>query len=180
MDRTRQIVFCSDDRGRAFLVTIAYTQTHAVVTDCEKIPPGYDIAMQRMRGAREGVLKLENLQMDETKRQCPFCGNRDTFYCKCGMISCMNDSKKIHACPNPDCAYVGGHQTVFYDLTSQSGFVDGPASPRALPPPRAPVPVPRLTASYWQKAKERQQRITEAKEGPRKPGSVPLLPYYKK
>lgn len=165
-DYSYRIVFCSEERGRAYREKILYTQTHAVVASVEALPPGYELAMARMRDLDEEVLLLSSsLTWDMSKQQCPFCGNRNTFACSCGMISCMSRDKDIHECPNPECSFIGTCVKSAYIPVSPSGF----ARPERLQFPQRSTPsvspsLPRITSDFFEKARERREKLEALKK----------------
>ena len=186
-----QVVFCSDNVGRATLVTIAYTPTHGVVSDCEKIPPGYEMAMLKMRDPHEAVLKLDGIRMDESRRRCAVCGNRGVMYCDCGVMFCINADQSIHSCPC--CRFVGRGVPVSWTKASSSGLLGTPPGyPRAVPSTPRPQPVilPRMRTADWEKGIERQRKARAILDGGTKrrdPAKLPAprkgllgLPFYKK
>lgn len=154
IERYYQVIFCSEREGRAFRREVSITDASAMVTEVEKLPPHYDIPLERLREANEAVLRIgANITFWSGYNGCPFCGNRTTFQCNCGYYSCLKaDHNGVHACPK--CRIL--HNVVVaktMDL-SKSGFIHGDGRQELPPvwdnpPPHrvTPPPAPRLRGS---------------------------------
>jgi hypothetical protein len=96
----KQVVFCSLRDGRAFLREIAVTLTDAMVTRIETLPPGYEHAIAQMRHAQEHIYQAPaNPKLPPDYKGCPYCGNRNTFKCSCGALSCLSRDADHTTCP---------------------------------------------------------------------------------
>lgn len=120
-----QIIFCSERERRAFRRDIEIGDYNAVVCDIEKLPPHYDIAMERMRDSNEEILQyqFDNITVPAEFHNCPYCGKSGIFYCDCGVISCKMAGAKTHTCPSCKRVLVPKPTNKF--PMSKSGFVHG-------------------------------------------------------
>lgn len=120
-----QLVLCSSRVGRVFRREIAISEVNAMVTSTEIMPPGYHIALAKMRRENEAVFQLRHpLKVGSDYKGCPFCNSMNIFTCKCGAISCITaDPVTHHECPN--CKKIFGVKTVKEFFVSESGFIGG-------------------------------------------------------
>ena len=119
----RQVIFCSEVVGRSFLREILITDAMGQILDNEKLPPFYQIPLEKLREQNEIVLHLSkdfHLNGDKT---CPFCGNGTVFYCRCGYVSCITPHPKRHVCPQ--CRDIFTNFGTCGTMLSPSGFVHG-------------------------------------------------------
>ncbi len=140
-----QIIFCSERDRRAFRRDIEIGDYNAVVCDIEKLPPHYDIAMERMRESNEEILqyRFDKITIPPQYQNCPYCAKSAVFYCNCGVISCQMAGAKTHTCPS--CKIVCAPIPTNEFSMSKSGFVHG-GRPTRLPEDRRPAPAVDRTA----------------------------------
>lgn len=119
----QQLVYCSRREGRAFMREIAIAPANALVTRVEALPSGYEFALARMRNPREPVVDIpaDRITYARGVRGCPFCGNRCTFHCVCGTVSCMSCDDTHHCCPT--CQEVSGTEPIKSQTFSPSGLI---------------------------------------------------------
>jgi hypothetical protein len=118
----------------AFRREITVYPTGSFVTHIQELPPGYQVAMDMMRDPDEPILET-NMHPDLGDYKCPYCGNRNVFFCRCGVISCHNPDAQLHECPNPACRRVCRPQPAPTSRMSGSGFLEGGAGGRLAPAP---------------------------------------------
>ncbi|MFA6016281.1 MAG: TerY-C metal binding domain-containing protein, partial [Gallionellaceae bacterium] len=119
----RQVIFCSEVVGRSFLREILITDAMGQILDNEKLPPYFDIPLERLREQDEIILHLSKDFHLEGDKTCPFCGNRTVFYCRCGYVSCITPYPKRHVCPQ--CRDIFTKFGTCGTMLSPSGFVHG-------------------------------------------------------
>ncbi len=146
IQRYYQVIFCSERENRAFRREVSITDASAMVTDVEKLPPHYDGPLERYREADEAVLRIgANITYWSGYKGCPFCGNRTTFQCSCGYLSCVkSDHNGVHACPK--CRVLHNVVDAKTMDMSKSGFIHGDGRKELPPvwdnPPPRPTPPP--------------------------------------
>lgn len=140
-----QLIFCSDRKGRVYRREITVTGVDAMVTNVETLPPYYEIPMEQLRDEREQVAHFTGkIKYWRGYQGCPFCGNRGTFLCDCGFLSCLNSEKHpVHICPR--CTGIFDVFDAEFIPMSESGFVHGtrrelPGARRSQELPRSPRP----------------------------------------
>src|ERR1017187_8357358 len=95
-----QVVYCSTHDRRAYLRQIAISERDAMVTRIETLPPGYEHAMAHMRDPHEDIEAAPaNPKFLGDYKGCPHCGNRNTFLCACGNLSCLSSDAHHTTCP---------------------------------------------------------------------------------
>jgi len=119
----RQVIFCSEVIGRSFLREILITDAMGQILDNEKLPPFYQIPLEKLREQDEIILHLSQEFHLEGDKTCPFCGNRTVFYCRCGYVSCITPHPKRHVCPQ--CRDIFTKFGTCGTMLSPSGFVHG-------------------------------------------------------
>jgi hypothetical protein len=132
-----RIVYCSERKGRCRRDEITVTGTDMMVTRVEEMQPYYEEVMERFRKpGEENRYTREGLRYWSGFKGCPFCGNRETVFCRtCERYSCWNQQKTVHVCGW--CERIS--ETVYNPELpiSDSGHVHG--APRRVEPPRRTV-----------------------------------------
>lgn len=120
-----QIVLCSQREGRCFRREIAVSAADALIVKAEIMPPGYHIALMRMRPENDEVQEFPfAARMSDDYNGCPLCGQPCIFECRnCGMLSCASDYSGHHWCPG--CERICDVQTARRFRASNSGWVHG-------------------------------------------------------
>lgn len=123
--RFHQVVFCSERDERAYRREISVAVNNAMVTAIEALPPHYHVPLERLRDPHEEVFEYEGrVDYFAGYAGCPFCGNRNVFYCNCGVISCRDSSKgRPQHCPG--CKKIHNAFSTEKNPMSKSGFVHG-------------------------------------------------------
>jgi hypothetical protein len=119
----RQVIFCSEVVGRSFLREILVTDAVGQILDNEKLPPFYQMPLEKLREQDEMILQLPMNFEVRGDHSCPFCGNQTSFYCRCGYISCITPQPKRHVCPQ--CRDIFTKFGTCATMLSPSGFVHG-------------------------------------------------------
>src|SRR5262245_32896903 len=112
MARLHQLVQCSKYKDRYFRRNIEVSATMALVIGVEILPPGYEIALARMRGGNDPEIDIgEDIEVEWSPQYkgCPFCGQMQTCFCyRCRTHSCISsDGVLVWTCPNPKCGAIG-------------------------------------------------------------------------
>lgn len=127
------IVWCSETEGRASLREVTFTDRELMITSVERLPPGYEIVIDRMRDPAEEVRQMSTrLKYAPGCQHCPFCNNSLFYICSCGAMSCISPDKKVHSCPI--CRGVFNLRPADYFFASPSGFGPGGSNALSLPP----------------------------------------------
>jgi hypothetical protein len=143
--RLRQIIFCSEAEGRAFMRDILITPVMGQILDNEKLPPFYEMPLEQFRAQNEFILHLSPDFQIKGDTGCPFCGNVNEFYCKCGYISCAAKGTKAHVCPK--CQHIFTNLATCGARISSSGFIHGGNTLNTSPRPPQPRRVNKDTAA---------------------------------
>lgn len=137
VENFQQIIWCCARENRAFLREVAVAPNNVRVTSIEKLPPYYEIPLEKLRDPEENILKTT--YKIEGYEGCPFCGNRGLFYCdECGKISCTTGGK-THYCPG--CRKTHGSIDYRFHHLSKSGLL-GPAPEKIAVNRGADTPAP--------------------------------------
>ncbi len=131
-----QVIFCSGRKGRAFRREVAVSSNSALITAVEKLPPAYELALEKMQNPGELVAYLKGrVNYVEGCGVCPFCGNGSVFICDCGRMSCIaRDERSHHCCPS--CDRVQTVKDAEGSYASESGLIGNPQE--RLPEPENP------------------------------------------
>ena len=118
-----QVIFCSGRKGRAFRREVAVSSNSALITAVEKLPPGYELALEKMQNPGELVAYLRGkVKYVDGCGHCPFCGNGSVFICDCGRMSCIaKDQRSHHCCPS--CDRIQTVQDAVGSYVSESGLI---------------------------------------------------------
>lgn len=173
--KINQIIHCSEN-GRVFLREITFTDQSAMVTNVEKLPPGYEWSIEAMRDPYEPVFSFDvGLSFKPGCHRCPYCGNQSVFHCHCGALSCMSSDKDVHVCPvdhkiynvawttkfkaTPSGLPEGGLTRLLGQGTGESIFsVQNQLAPRPWSAPSGP----RFLDSFVERTPEEKNRAAEA------------------
>jgi hypothetical protein len=134
-----QVVYCNERPGRAFRLEYAVSERSVVVVGSEALPPGYEMALDRMSTSGDLMrhVRLETTEIREGAMRCPFCGNIRVFICACGAASCRPGDKgsREHYCPR--CRMVAPKVGETGDMViSASGVTEGRGPYPTLPQPQ--------------------------------------------
>jgi hypothetical protein len=134
-----QVVYCNERPGRAFRLEYAVSERSVVVVGSEPLPPGYEMALDRMSASGDLMrrVQLETTEIREGAMRCPFCGNIRVFICACGAASCRPGDKgsREHYCPR--CRMVAPKVGETGDMViSASGVTEGRGPYPTLPQPQ--------------------------------------------
>ncbi|MEQ8228185.1 MAG: hypothetical protein RIA64_08875 [Rhodospirillales bacterium] len=117
-----QIILCSKMEHRSFLREIELVGGSAIVTHVEALPFRFHEMLAAHPVKDDAVNQLERAPIvPERHKGCPFCGNRTTYWCSCGTVSCKIVGTDRHWCPG--CKAEHASSPISTSYASESGFV---------------------------------------------------------
>lgn len=100
MHHASRVLHCSQLNNRASIMEFRFSETSAVLSSIDKLPPAYDQLLHRLASEGDQVFDLPINRIDFGNHGCPHCGLDDFVRCgQCGSFFCDVRSALHRSCP---------------------------------------------------------------------------------